>query len=175
MSNEENDEVSLNLRTVFSSAFVVIISLLTILLSYVIGNQSSRTVELNIGSSLAEEAYQMSEKLDHFMWSRSGEVEVLSKLNAFQEPLDKEETSRLLNQLKQSLPVFTWVAYLDRQGNVVSSTDNILQGQNISKRPVFVEGMKGTFIGDVHDAILLSKYLPNPSGEPLQLDRKSVV
>ncbi|ASA21265.1 sensor domain-containing diguanylate cyclase [Paenibacillus donghaensis] len=166
--------MSLNLRTVFSSAFVVIISLLTILLSYIIGNQSSKTVEVSIGSSLAEVAYQMSEKLDHFMWSRSGEVEVLSRLNAFQIPLDKEETSGLLNQLKESLPVFTWVAYLDRQGNVVSSTDNILLNQNISTRPVFMEGMKGTFIGDVHDAVLLSKYLPNPTGEPLQFVDVSV-
>ncbi|OKP91762.1 diguanylate cyclase [Paenibacillus helianthi] len=158
----------LNLRTLLSSAFAVMIILLTMLLSYVIGNQSTRSVELSIGSSLAAEAYQMSEKLDHFMWSRTGEVEVLSKLNAFQVPVDKKEADGLLNQLKSSLPVFTWVGFLDSKGNVLSSTDNILLSQNISQRPVFQEGSKGTYIGDVHDAVLLSKLLPNPSGEALQ-------
>jgi diguanylate cyclase (GGDEF)-like protein len=166
--------VSLNLRTVFSGAFAVIIILLTALLSYVIGKQSTASVEVSIGSTLTEVAYQMSEKLDHFMWSRSGEVEVLSKLNAVQEPVDAGEVSALLNQLKKSMPVFTWVGYLDRQGNVVSSTDNILQGKNISQRPVFQEGIKGKFIGDVHDAVLLAKLLPNPTGEALQFVDVSV-
>ncbi|NUU64466.1 diguanylate cyclase domain-containing protein [Paenibacillus agri] len=166
--------MSLNLRTVFSGAFAVIIIMLTALLSYIIGNESTKTVEVSIGSTLTEVAEQMSEKLDHFMWSRSGEVEVLSKLNAFQEPVDKTEVSVLLNQLKQSMPVFTWVGYLDTHGEVVASTDNILLGQNISQRPVFQEGIKDKFIGDVHDAVLLAKLLPNPSGEPLQFVDVSV-
>jgi hypothetical protein len=166
--------MSLNLRTLFATAFAVIIILLTAMLSYVIGNRSTHSVEVSIGSSLAEEAYQLSEKLDHFMWSRSGEVEVLSKLNAFQEPVDEAEVSGLLNQLKKSLPVFTWVGFLDNEGNVLSSTDQILQGTNISQRPVFQEGLKGTYIGDVHDAVLLSKLLPNPSGEALQFVDVSV-
>ncbi|ULO05187.1 diguanylate cyclase [Paenibacillus sp. 19GGS1-52] len=166
--------MSLNLRTVFSSAFVVIIIMLTALLSYVIGNQSFKTVEVSIGSSLAEVAYQMSENLDHFMWSRSGEVEVLSKLNAFQEPVDTTEISVLLKQLKKSMPVFTWVGYSDAKGNVLAATDNILVGQNASERPVFQEGLKGLYIGDVHDAVLLAKLIPNPSGEPLQFVDVSV-
>lgn len=160
--------MSFNLRTLFASAFAVTIILLTALLSYVIGNQSSKSVEASIGGSLAEEAYQLSEKLDQFMWSRSAEVEVLSKLNAFQEPVDRGEVSSLLNQLKHSLPVFTWIGFLDAKGKVLSSTDNLLLGDNISQRPVFKEGIKGQYTGDVHDAVLLSKLLPNPSGEPLQ-------
>ncbi|WP_410511445.1 sensor domain-containing diguanylate cyclase [Paenibacillus sp. BR2-3] len=160
--------MSLSLRTVFSSAFAVMIILLTALLSIVIGRESTKSVEVSIGTSLAEVAYQMSENLDHFMWSRSGEVEVLSKLKAFQEPVNKEEIDGLLNELKRSMPVFTWVGFLDTEGNVLSSTDNVLLGGNISQRPVFQEGFKGPYIGDVHDAILLAKLLPNPSGEALQ-------
>lgn len=166
--------MSLNLRTLLSTSFAVIIIFVTALLSYVIGTRSTHSLEVSIGSSLAEEANQMSEKLDHFMWSRSGEVEVLSKLKAFQEPVDTDEVDGLLNQLKKSLPVFTWVGFLDNQGNVLSSTDHILQGMNISQRPVFQEGMKGTYTGDVHDAVLLSKYLPNPTGEALQFVDVSV-
>ncbi|WP_339314033.1 diguanylate cyclase [Paenibacillus sp. FSL M7-0896] len=166
--------MSLSLRTLFSAAFAVIIILLTAILSYVIGNRSTTSVEVSIGSSLAAEANQMSEKLDQFMWSRSGEIEVLSKLNAFQEPVEQAEAGRLLNQLKKSLPVFTWVGFLDKTGNVVASTDRILQGTNISQRPVFQQALKGTFVGDVHDAVLLSKLLPTPTGEALQFVDVSV-
>ncbi|NQX44053.1 diguanylate cyclase [Paenibacillus tritici] len=166
--------MSLSLRTLFSTAFAVIIILLTALLSYVIGNRATDSAQTAIGSSLAAEASRMSEKLDHFMWSRSGEIEVLSKLNAFQEPVESAEVNGLLNQLKTSLPVFTWVGFLDRTGNVLASTDHILQGTNISQRPVFQEALKGTFIGDVHDAVLLSKLLQSSTGEVLQFVDVSV-
>ncbi|MEK3904368.1 sensor domain-containing diguanylate cyclase [Paenibacillus sp. FSL R7-0179] len=166
--------MSLSLRTLFSTAFAVTIILLTAILSYVIGNRSTTSVEVGIGSSLAAEANQMSEKLDQFMWSRSGEIEVLSKLDAFQEPVEPAEAGGLLDQLKKSLPVFTWVGFLDKTGNVVASTDRILQGTNISQRPVFQQALKGTFVGDVHDAVLLSKLLQSPTGEALQFVDVSV-
>ncbi|AHV97282.1 sensor domain-containing diguanylate cyclase [Paenibacillus sabinae] len=160
--------MSIHLRTLFAGAFAVVIILLTALLSLLIGKESSKTAEVTIGRSLAEVAYQMSYSLDHFMWARSEEVEVLSKLKAFQEPVDKKEIGGLLNQLKENLPVFTWVGYMDAKGNVLSATDNILVGSNIKDRPVFKFGIDAPFIGDVHDAKLLAKLLPNPGGEPLQ-------
>lgn len=39
---------------------------------------------------------------------------------------------------------------------------------DISERPVFIQGAKGDFIGDVHEALLLSDLLPNPANEPLR-------
>lgn len=74
----------------------------------------------------------------------------------------------LLNQLQDSFPTFSWVGFMNLKGNVLASTDGILRGENLSERPVYQEGIKGKFIGDVHDAVLLAKLLPNPTGEPLQ-------
>lgn len=51
---------------------------------------------------------------------------------------------------------------------MLAATDGILLGENLSERPVYQEGIKGKFIGDVHNAVLLAKLLPNPTGEPLQ-------
>ncbi|MDQ0195660.1 sensor domain-containing diguanylate cyclase [Paenibacillus wynnii] len=160
--------MNMNLRTFFSSALAVVIILLTVLLSYVIGNESTKSLEMRTGSSLGEVAYQMSENLDQFIWSRSGEIEVLSKLNAFQEPVHKEEIDGVLDELKKSMPVFSWVGYLDTKGNVISSTDDVWLGENVSERPVFKEGIKGPFVGDVHDAEDLAKLMPSSSEEPLQ-------
>ncbi|QWU13609.1 diguanylate cyclase (GGDEF) domain-containing protein [Paenibacillus sophorae] len=160
--------MSINLRTIFAGAFAAVIILLTVLLSYLIGNESSKTAEVTNGKSLAEAAYQMSYSLDHFMWTRAGEVEVLSKLDAFQEPVDEEEIAELLNQLKESLPVFTWIGYADTKGNILSATGEIQEGSSLEEQPVFQNGIKSPYIGDVHDGAFLAEILPNPSGERLQ-------
>lgn len=157
-----------NLRTLFAGAFAVVIILLTAMLSLLIGQESSKTAEVSIGNSLSEVARQMSYNLDNFMWARAGEMQMISKLETFQKPIDKTEVTEALNNLKKSLPVFTWVGYTDLNGSVLASTDNLLLGHNISDRPVFKNGLNGPYFGDVHNAVLLAKLLPNPNGEPMQ-------
>ncbi|SEF66644.1 sensor domain-containing diguanylate cyclase [Paenibacillus sp. UNC499MF] len=161
--------MSLSLRTTFALISALVICLLTLVLSTVIGKKTTHQVEETIGTSLSQVAYQMADKLDHFMWSRAGEIEVLSELLSSRENAgDAKELRNLLERLKKSFPSYTWVAFIDPEGKVTASTDGILTGTNIASRPVFTEGRKGRFIGDVHEAVLLAKLLPNPSGEPLQ-------
>ncbi|WP_025702183.1 cache domain-containing protein, partial [Paenibacillus forsythiae] len=160
--------MSINLRTMLAGTFAAVIILLTVLLSYLIGHESSRNAEAANGRLLAEAAHQISYSLDHFMWARAGEVEVLSKLEAFQEPADREEIAGLLNQLKESLPVFTWVGYTDAEGKVLSATGGVLEGKGIGEQPVFLNGIKAPYIGDVHDDALLGELLPSPGGEQPQ-------
>ncbi|KUP05952.1 diguanylate cyclase [Bacillus coahuilensis p1.1.43] len=160
--------MTIKLRTFVALLFAVIIILLTVSLSYFIGQQSSEKVTAEIGNSLSTTAYQMADKLDFFMWSREGEIEVLSELEALKDLNNIEEMSNLLEQLQESFPAFSWVGITDKDGKVIAATDNILKGADISMRPVYMEGIKGRFIGDVHDAVLLADLLPNPSGEPMK-------
>ncbi|USB32349.1 diguanylate cyclase [Paenibacillus sp. YPG26] len=160
--------MSFRLRTIFTIVLSSLIVVLTTVLSVVIGRESSREIEGTIGSSLAEVSYQMAEKLDYFMWSRAGEVQMLSKLDTFREAKSPSDMRRLLDELKKSFPVFTWAGFTDPQGKVLASTDGILTGADVSERPVYKNALQRTFIGDVHDAKLLAKLIPNPSNEPLQ-------
>ncbi|CAH1197667.1 hypothetical protein PAECIP111893_00873 [Paenibacillus plantiphilus] len=159
---------SMSLRTILSLVFAILIILMSILLSMTTSSRSTREVEEKIGNTLSEVSYQMAENLDHFMWSRAGEIQIISKLDALRNPNNPERVHELLEDLKLNFPSFTWVGFLNPQGTIVASTGNILVGTDISKRPVYKEALKSQFIGDVHDAVLLSKLLPNPSGEPLQ-------
>lgn len=109
----------------------------------------------------------MSDKLDLFMSNRFGEVQLVSGLPALQEQNLIEENKRIL-ELKIQFPSFSWIGLTDADGTVIDSSDDILLGESIEERPVFLEARNAQFIGDVHDAVLLSKLLPNPSGEPLQ-------
>jgi diguanylate cyclase (GGDEF)-like protein len=154
-----------------TQAIIIIFSLilaLTLLLTVVIGRVSSTLVRENIGKSLAQTAYQMSDKLDYYMWSRIGEVKILNKLVDANNIKNVERNKRALNDFKNTFPDFSWIGITDDKGVVISATDGILVGQDISSRPVYKEARNKEFIGDVHDAVLLAKLLPNPTGEPMK-------
>ncbi|WP_349254170.1 cache domain-containing protein [Paenibacillus sp. RC67] len=158
----------IKLRTFLILSFTAFVILLTSMLSLIMSKHSTQEIQDEIGHSLSGIAYQMSNKLDYFMWSRAGEMEMMVKLDAVQQTNNVTGIQKMLDQLQKSFPCFSWVGFLDTRGNVLAATDEILVGTNISARPVFKEGIKGRFIGDVHEAVLLAKLLPNPTGEPLQ-------
>ncbi|QOR68176.1 diguanylate cyclase [Cytobacillus suaedae] len=160
--------MSLNLRTYFILIFIIFIVVFTSILSSTISKETSKSVEKEISNSLTEKAFQLSYQLDHFMWSRYGEVTLLSKLETFQKSDDVERISQLLNELKTNIPAYSWIGFTDENGIVKAATDDILVGKDISERPVYTEATKETFVGDVHEAVLLAKLLPNPTGEPIK-------
>ncbi|WP_240342880.1 GGDEF domain-containing protein [Paenibacillus sp. ALJ109b] len=160
--------MSFKLKTVLTMTFAVLSLLVTLTIGYILSQKSSIAVETEIGHSLISTASQTSDKLDRFMWSRSGELDLLGRMIALEDRFEPAEMQMLLNQLQDSFPTFSWVGFMNPKGKVLASTDGILRGENLSERPVYQEGIKGKFIGDVHDAVLLAKLLPNPTGEPLQ-------
>lgn len=159
---------SISLRTYFSIYLGILIILMSGILSIIIGNKSIREMKNDKGEALEEIAYQMADKMDAYMWSRSGEIFTLSHLDTLLDSNDVDTIQNLLEQLKVNIPSFSWIGLTDNKGTVIASTEGILSGVDISERPVFIEGKKGKFIGDVHDAVLLAKLLPNPSGEPMK-------
>ncbi len=160
--------MSVNLRTYFILIFIIFITVFTAILSSTVSKETSKSVEKEISNSLTEKAFQLSYQLDHFMWSRYGEVTLLSKLETFQKSDDAERISGLLNELKANIPAYSWIGFTDKNGIVKAATDDILVGKDISERPVYTEATKETFVGDVHEAVLLAKLLPNPTGEPIK-------
>lgn len=157
-----------SLQARFAILFALLIILLTVIISVTIGWRSSDNMKEEIGSSLAETAYQMADKLDQYMWARAGEIKLLSQFDAMRRLDNINHVEMLLNGLKKSFPSFSWVGLTDAKGRVLAGTDGILVGADSSQRPSYQEGLKGQFIGDVHDAVLLAKLLPNPSGEPMK-------
>lgn len=160
--------VSLSLRTQLSIIFASTTILLILLFGLVYGDRSIKQVEVEIGNSLSESAYLMENNLDQYMWSRYGETILLGSLSDIREMEDVEEVSSLLDRTQASFPSFSWIGLTDRDGTVIASTDSILEGADISERPVYMEALEETFIGDVHEAVLLADLLPNPTGEEMK-------
>lgn len=157
-----------SLRSHYALLTVLLVCLLSLLLGGLISRDSSQRIRAEIGRDLAEVSYTMVDRLDRDMQSRASMLQVIGSLSALRHPGDSREVRRLLDELQAKFPSIAWIGFTDAQGNVLASSDGILQGASIAQRPVFLEGSKGLFIGDVHEAVLLAKLLPNPTGEAMK-------
>jgi hypothetical protein len=62
----------------------------------------------------------------------------------------------------------SWIGYAGLSGLVVTSSNNLLEGVDVSARPWFDAGLRGMYAGDVHDALLLSRMLGATEDNPLR-------
>lgn len=159
---------SISLRSLFALSFSIIIIILIVVITSAISIKTTEGYKNQIGSTLSEVSYQMADKLDHYMWSRYGEVSLLSKIDTFSNLENITEIRNLIEELQKNAPEYAWIGVLDTEGNVVIATGGILEGKNISARPVYQQALEEPFIGDVHEAVLLSSLLPNPTGEEMK-------
>jgi diguanylate cyclase (GGDEF)-like protein len=164
-----------SLRTHLALAFGTITLILTIVLSLLIGQTTTRQVQRDIGHSLAELAFQMSDKLDRGMFERYRDIQIAAALNVMRDPgTDAAERRALLETLQSTYPDYAWIGFADEQGKVQASTGSLLEGTNVSQRPWYQGALQRPFVGDVHEALLLAKLLPNTTGEPLRFVDVSV-
>ena len=157
-----------SLRAKIAVIVALAVLVLTCIFGSVIGASAISRHKEQTGHQLVEYAASMIDRLDRDMHSRSKELGVLSALEALRDPANIGEARRLLNHLNTQFPSYSWIGLTDAQGTVVASTGRLLEGVSIAHRPVFMEGQDKTFVGDVHEAVMLAKLLPNPSGEAMK-------
>lgn len=148
-------------------AFAALTVLITAILIKVIGIKAADQVKIDIGNSLAELAFQTTDKLDRGMFERYREVQLLATRAELANPqVPDDEKRRLLETLQIAYPYYAWIGLTDNQGKVLVASQKLLEGVDVSKRPWFGNAYKQIHLTDVHEAVLLAKLLPNPTGEP---------
>lgn len=74
-----------------------------------------------------------------------------------------EDMRQALNDFKRLNPEFAYVSIVDAEtATVLAANDGIFEGGSGRGRPTFERGLKGPFLGDVHDAVRLAELLPKP-------------
>ena len=143
---------------------------LSVLLSLLVGYTTSQRLQADTGRFFSELAYQMADKLDRGMFERYRDVQIVASLETFRNQDSIPELQRgLLEKLQSTYSDYAWIGWVNLQGKVLVSTGKILEGQDVSKRPWFINGKQAPYVGDVHQALMLAKILPpNPNGEPLR-------
>lgn len=164
-----------SLKAHLALAFGGITLILTIVLGLLIGQTTTRQIQRDIGHSLAELAFQMSDKLDRGMFERYRDIQIVAALNVMRDPATATAERRtLLEKLQDTYPDYAWIGFADTNGSVQASTKSLLEGVDVSQRPWYQGALNQPFVGDVHEAKLLAKLLPNETGEPLRFVDVSV-
>lgn len=153
-----------------SYAMALVSIVLSVILSYYAAGLSRQQIEFELGNNFARRAQGIVDVLDRGMFERYREIQVVSTLDDIRDPavnIGKKRT--ILEKLQKTFDAYAWVGICDAEGKGSVGTGRYLEGKDLSKRPWCSKGRDKPFIGDVHDALLLSKILPNPSGEMFYL------
>ena len=114
---------------------------------------------------------QTSRELSAGMNDFSREIETMAGLDSFRRrDVSPDEMRDNIENLVRHRPEFTFIGVADAESSLVlASNGHIFEGGLGRGRPVFEEGRKGLFLGEVHQAARLAELLPKPAdGEPLR-------
>ncbi|MFZ6874391.1 ATP-binding protein [Undibacterium sp. Di27W] len=109
---------------------------------------------------LQQVAWQMRDALDQVMQKSVSDVQLLSQLNEVRDGKDPADVRRILDHLQHNFSDYAWIGLAAPDGTVLASTKGMLEGQDVSQRPWFINGKKSLYAGDYHPALLLQKLLP---------------
>jgi PAS domain S-box-containing protein len=141
-------------------AFTLLSVVLTGLLVSVIEQRNTEQVKTSIGYSLAELALQTSDKLERGMYERYREVRLIAQRRGLRPEVPLARRRETLTQLQDSYGYYSWIGLAGMDGKVQVAAKGLLEGVDISQRPWFQDALRGRYAGDVHEAKLLSKLLP---------------
>ncbi|PIU17372.1 MAG: sensor domain-containing diguanylate cyclase, partial [Gallionellales bacterium CG08_land_8_20_14_0_20_59_87] len=159
-----------SLRAEIGLATGAIVLLVTTAISFYAAEASRQQIEQREGEAFVRRAQNALDVLDRGMYERSREIRNAARLDEMRDPNVAVARKReLMERLQTNFDAYAWIGFCDTNGIGLVGTGGYLEGKNLSKRPWCTEGRKGDYIGDVHDAMLLAKLLPNPSGETFYL------
>jgi len=117
------------------------------------------------GNSLRDLATAVSAVVAENIRERQREIDLLAQTPLYRRTsLDNPDVAKSLERVQKSYPHYTWIGVTDVEGKVLSATKGMLAGVNVAKRPWFINGLEGSFVGDLHEAVLLAKLIPADPG-----------
>lgn len=132
----------------------------------------ARREVMKVASQNLENISQQMVREISFGMTRFGkEVETEALLPTLRDPRSTPQQMRpLLDQFVALHPEFSYIGVVDSDsGKVLASNAGLFEGGSALGRPVFENGRKGLFLGDVHPAARLAELLPKaPYGDGLR-------
>lgn len=148
------------------SGILLVVVLIAVLSSF----RFEHIIVQNRGALLSQLASGMAYQLNQDMRNRATEIQTLTQLGGIQDPnVSLHQKRTILEKMRAAYPYYAWIGMTDAQGNIITGTQGLLVGKNVSKRSWFKDGSKGVHFGSVHDAFLLAKIMPKPKWDDLPL------
>lgn len=158
----------MKLRVQLSLAFGGMTLLLSLLSGSAAGLLAERQLKQNIGQKLASFAAYMSYGLEQDMFERYREMQTLSRVKTFRDQrVPESERQAFLEELQANFPSYSWIGFVNPEGIVQVSTNDLLEGESVIDRPWFTAALSQPYVGDVHPAIRLAGLLPESKLGPV--------
>jgi len=165
LQSKFNSLIPRGLGAQLALTFSLLSIVLTVALVAVVERRAVEQIRTRIGNSLADLAAQTSDKLERGMFERYREVSLIASRTALTDPAYSPARRRqALARVQQSYSYYEWLGITDTTGKVLVAGNGLLEGADVSKRPWFADGLRGGYVGDVHEALLLDKLLPPQEG-----------
>ncbi len=117
--------------------------------------------EEEVGGELAGVAYDIGDDLARGMFERYSAMERLSEDDAIRDFVTTPgNIRRKLEAYQNQDPNYSWLAIIDLDGVVKIASGELLEGINVGRRAWFYPALNGPYVGDVHPAELLARFLP---------------
>lgn len=160
----------LSLSTQLGIAIGVLMALLIFLSALAVNFYATHRLQQRIGNDLAVRATIMQKALDHGMYERFRDIANLANMHFILnlEQASDRQLASLLDRMKLSYPLYSWIGIVKTDGTVKAATGDMLVGQDVSSRGWFQEALSGPYVGDVHDAMLLARLMGATELEPLR-------
>ncbi|RYF27611.1 MAG: diguanylate cyclase [Comamonadaceae bacterium] len=131
-----------------------------------VGHIATQEIASSGGESLYISARSASDLLATNLREREQEIDLLRQSPLFmQGDLSSDTVRQALDARKTAHNEYAWIGVTDTQGLITQATDGVLVGETVTQRPWFQAALSGSFVGDVHEAVLLAKRLPNTRPE----------
>lgn len=163
----------LNLR-LFKTQLVALFGLLILIwLSVVVTyfvEEHAREVAHNRGETLHATAIAAAQLLSTEIEERYTEIEIMAHaMVLLDSTLTNSRIGEAIQLRKNAHREYLWIGIADLNGHVIQASDGILVGESVTARPWFKRGLAGPYAGDIHEAVLLAKHLPQEKpNQPLR-------
>lgn len=133
------------LKFIFVVLFGSVIISLSVILSISAYVMSSEQVRKEMGVTLSESAYTVSEFIDLQLYSKYNEITILRNSNEFMNG-EIETIAETIEEVQENFQGYTWLGYVSLDGKVLASTNSNLIGKDVTSYTAYQNGLTGRFV-----------------------------
>lgn len=127
-----------------------------------LGRIATQDLARSSGEALHATARSATDLLASNLRERALEIDLLRRSPLFRMGvLDGDLMRGALDMRKDVHIEYAWIGVTSPEGQVLQATGGMLVGEKVDQREWFREARTRLFVGDVHEAVLLAKRLPN--------------
>lgn len=138
------------LRALLATAFGVLAFLAAALTALALGSQADRRLRGDISAEFTTAAERVADLLDRSLFERLRDIQILASLPALRSPTTPETARRrVLREMQEAFPQYAILFFLSPEGEVLITSNGLLEGSSFAERDIFLEGRRRPYIGDL--------------------------